>query len=396
MLRVLTLSTLFPDWTRPNFGVFVERQTLGLAAHPDVELRVVAPVAVPPTALAKRHPVYREISRLAERETWKGIDVHRPQFPTLPLIGGRLNPWSLWWTLLPVLDSIRRDFAFDVIDTEFFYPDAPAAVRLGRRYGVPVSIKARGADIHRWSNIPGCRRMIVAAGRSAGGLLAVSAALRDDMIAIGLPGDRIAVHYTGVDQTMFQPRDRTAAKASLGVEGPLVVTAGYLIPRKSQALLIEAMHMLPGVTLLIAGTGPDHQALAARIAAGGLQDRVRLLGALPHDGLPGLFAAADVMALPSASEGLANVWVEALACGTPIVIADVGGAREVVDRPAAGRLVDRTPEAIAAGIRDVLANPAPQAEVAATARRFTWERNSELLYAHLQGLVESVERTRVT
>ena len=388
MLRVLTLSTLFPDRTRPGFGGFVERQALGLAAHPGVELRVVAPYAVPPTSWAKRHPVYREISRLPARESWKGLDVHRPQFPTLPLIGGRLNPRSIWWRLVPLLDAMRAEFPFDVIDAEFFYPDGPAAVRLGQRYAVPVSIKARGSDIHRWGDIPACRRMIVAAGRAADGMLAVSGALRDDMIAMGLPGERIAVHHTGVDQAMFRPRDRDAAKAALGISGPLVVTAGNLIPLKGQALVIEAMRALPAMNLLIVGRGPDHERLAAQIAAGGLGDRVRLLGALPQDQLPELYAAADVMALASTSEGLANVWVEALACGTPIVITDVGGAREVVDRRAAGRLVERTPEAIAAGIDDVLANPVARDEVAETVRGFTWERNAEALYGHLKGLVE--------
>ena len=388
MLRVLTLSTLFPDHSRSGFGGFVERQTLGLAAHPNVDVRVVAPIAVPPTACARRHPAYREISGLPAHETWKGLHIYRPQFPTLPMIGGRINPWSIWWTLLPLLDAIRQEFRFDVIDAEFFFPDGPAAVRLGRRYGVPVSIKARGSDIHFWGNKRASRRMIVGAGREADGLLAVSAALRDDMIAMGMPGDRITVHHSGVDHSAFRPRDRPAAKAALGIEGPLVVTAGNLIALKGQALLIEAMRALPGATLLIAGRGPDHDALAAQIAAGGFEGRVRLLGPLPHDQLPGLLAAADVMALPSASEGLANVWIEALACGTPIVITDVGGAREVVDRPAAGRLVERTPAAIAEGIRDVLANPAPQHEVAQTARGFTCERNSEALYLHLKGLVE--------
>jgi glycosyltransferase involved in cell wall biosynthesis len=260
-------------------------------------------------------------------------------------------------------------------------------VRLGRRYGVPVSIKARGSDIHLWGRRRLCRRQILAAGRGAAGMLAVSGALRTEMAALGLPEERITVHYTGVDAARFRPRDRSAAKAELGVEGPLVVTAGNLIPLKGQSLLIEAMRGLPSATLLIAGDGPDRARLAARIAASGLGARVRLLGPLPHAELPRLFAAADVMALPSASEGLANVWVEALGCGTPIVITDVGGAREVVDRPAAGRIVDRTPEAIARGIAEMLADPPPQAEVAAAVRAFSWERNRDTLHAHLERLV---------
>lgn len=389
MLRVLTLSSLFPDRTRPNFGVFVEKQTLGLAAHPDVDLRVVAPIAVPPTALLKIHPHYRDLSAMPRHEIWKGLEVYRHPFRTLPFVGGRLNPLSMWWALVPLLQDIRQHFAFDIIDAEFFFPDGPTAIRLARHFGVPVSIKARGGDIHFWTHNAGCRRAIVAAGQDADGLLAVSAALRDDMIGLGMPGERIKVHHTGVDQSAFRPADRAAAKRMLGIEGPLILTVGYLIKRKGQTLVIDAMRDLPGATLLIAGQGPDREQLAAQIEARGLQDRVHLIGPKPHAELPALFAAADVMALPSASEGLANVWVEAIASGTPIVISDIGGAREVVDRPAAGRIVDRTPGAIAEAIRDLLANPPVQAETAAAAAKFTWERNTATLYAHLKGLVEA-------
>src|SRR6185369_4635868 len=75
VLRVLTLSTLFPDETRPNFGIFVERQTLGLAARADVELRVVAPIGVPPWPLSTLSQ-YRGFKLVPEREVWKGLDVH--------------------------------------------------------------------------------------------------------------------------------------------------------------------------------------------------------------------------------------------------------------------------------------------------------------------------------
>ncbi|TVV69999.1 glycosyltransferase, partial [Sphingomonas solaris] len=313
--------------------------------------------------------------------------VERPRFPIVPLVGGPLAPRLMARALLPLLRRIRADFPFDVIDAEFFYPDGPAAVRLGRALGVPVSIKARGGDIHYWSAQAGCRRQIVAAGRAAGGMLAVSGPLRDDMIALGLPGDRIHVHHTGVDAALFAPRDRAAAKAALGVEGPLLVSVGYLIERKGQRLAIEALPMIPDATLLIVGQGPARGDLEARVAALGLGERVRFLGTLPHAELPALMGAADVMVLPSSSEGLANVWVEALSCGTPVVTADVGGAREVIDRPAAGRLVALDPAAIAMGVNALLADPPGQAAARAAVAGFTWEANTAALYAHLRGLV---------
>lgn len=387
MLRVLTLSTLFPDASRPDFGVFVERQTLELAARRDVELRVVAPLGLPPAPLA-RHPRYRARAGLPRRECWKGLTVDRPRFPVIPLVGARFSPALLAHSLLPLLRGIRREFDFDVIDAQFFWPDGPAAVAIGKALGVPVSIKARGSDIHLWGARPAYRRQILDAGSRAEGMLAVSRALKGDMAALGMPADRIGVHYTGVDHDRFVPVDRKAAKATLGIDGPLLVCAGHLIERKGQAIAIEAMLDLPGASLLLVGEGPARSALEAQIRRLGLGERVRLLGARPHAELPALLAAADVMVLPSAAEGLANVWVEALACGTPVVTCDVGGAREAIDRTAAGRLVARDAQSIARAVREVLAAPPSQAEVRSAAEHFTWAANCAALHGHLRALAK--------
>ncbi|WP_353205401.1 glycosyltransferase [Sphingomonas sp.] len=387
MLRVLTLSTLFPDASRPNFGVFVERQTLGLAAHPDVELRLVAPVGLPPWPL-KAHAHYADLAKLPERETWKGLDTHRPRFTTLPGTGGRFHAVALRRRLIPLLTRIRRDFAFDVIDAEFFFPDGPAAIALGRRFGVPVSIKARGADVHHWGHAPATSAQVIAAGHAADGLLAVSQAMRVDMAALAMPPEAIRVHHTGVDLDRFAPRDRGVAKAAYRVTGPLIVSLGALIPRKGHHIVIEALASLPAATLLIAGEGPERAALTAQIARLGLGERARLLGSVPHVALPALLGAADVMALASSSEGLANAWVEALACGTPIVVTDAGGAGEVVTDRAYGRIVARRAPAFAAGIAAVLADPPAPYAVRRGAERFTWEANTARLYEHLASLVK--------
>lgn len=386
MLRVLTLSSLFPDATRPNFGVFVERQTIGLAAHRGVDLRVVAPVGLPPWPL-RRFGHYAALAQLPARQNWKGIDTWRPRFVTLAATGGRYHVGALVRRLIPLLTAIRQDFAFDVIDAEFFFPDGPAAVALGRHFNVPVSIKARGADIHHWGSGPTAGQ-VRAAGRAADGLLAVSDAMRADMVAIGMAPDKIKVHRTGVDTTRFVPVDRPLGKRALGVLGPLVVSVGGLIARKGHDIVIEAMAALPGATLLIAGEGRERPRLAAKIAKLGLADRVRLLGAVPHADIPALIAAADVMALASSSEGLANVWVEALACGTPLVIPGVGGATEVLTDPCYGRLAARTPDAFAEAINELIAHPRPQAAVRRGAERFSWEANATALYDHLRGLVD--------
>ena len=382
MLRVLTLSTLFPDGSRPNFGPFVELQTRGLAAHPDVDLRVVAPVGIPP--LGRFHPRYKALAALPLEERWNGLTVHRPRFTHVPSVGGRYDVGRLTAALLPVVTAIRREFRFDVIDAEFFWPDGPVAIALGKALGVPVSIKARGADIHYWGKNPATAAQVIAAGKAADGMLAVSSALKADMVAMGMPADRIVVHYTGIDRTRFHVRNRAAAKAALGISGPLLVSVGALIERKGHGIVIEALKALPDATLIIIGQGGERAALEAQAAS--LGERVRFLNSQPHDVIADWLAGADAMVLMSASEGLANAWVEALASGTPVVISDVGGAREVLDRPEAGMLAVPDPASVADAIRQVLACDADRYAVAATVDRFSWEANTAALYDHLKAV----------
>jgi teichuronic acid biosynthesis glycosyltransferase TuaC len=382
MLRVLTLSTLYPDATRPNFGPFVALQTQGLAAHQDVALHVVAPVGVPP--LGRFHTRYRALSALPAVETWQGRTVHRPRFTHVPGTGGRFDAGAMVGALTPVLARIRQDFAFDVIDAEFFFPDGPAAIALGKALGVPVSIKARGADIHFWGRgNAATRAQVIAAGQAADGMLAVSAALKADMVALGMPEDRIKVHYTGIDRTRFYVRERAAAKAALGVTGSLLVSVGNLIARKGHALVIEALERLIDTQLVIIGHGEALAEFVSIAQRRGVAGRVRFLCSQPHDVIADWLAAADAMVLMSASEGLANAWVEALASGTPIIISDVGGAREVLNGTEAGVVADFNPNSIAQSIQWVLARNLDRHAVAATVDRFSWEANTAALYDHL-------------
>ena len=160
---------------------------------------------------------------------------------------------------------------------------------------------------------------------------------------------------------------------------PLLVTPGSLIVIKGQTLAIGALAHLPNAHLALAGKGPDEAALHAQAKASGVADRVHFMGQVSHDVLPVLMAAADALVLPSEREGLANVWVEALSCGAPLVIPDIGGATEVVTDPTAGRIAAHDPLAIAEAVRDLLAHPVPQDAVAAHAARFSWQNNAERL-----------------
>jgi len=380
-LRVLSIATLFPDAARPNFGLFVEKSLRALAANPSIDLTIVAPVGLPPIPLSL-HRRYRALRSLPKSEQWNGLTVLRPRFTLIPRYGARFNAAQVARAVL----SVAGGQTFDVIDAQFFYPDGPAAMRVADALGLPFSVKARGADISHFGHDPATRSQVIDAGTKAAGLLAVSDAMRSDMAALGIDPAKIAVHYTGIDTARFQPGDRAAARAALGIDSaPAILTVGALIPRKGQALVIEALPAMPDMHYWLAGAGEEegrYRALAGRL---GVEARVHFMGPVANADLPQLYRAADIVVMPSASEGLANAWVEALACGTPIVISDAGGAAELVTSPTAGRIVERTPETIAAAVHAILADPPSAADVAASlGGRFDWDRNGRELADHLR------------
>jgi len=194
---------------------------------------------------------------------------------------------------------------------------------------------------------------------------------------LGAAPERVTVLRNGIDTAMFRPpEDRAAARAALGLAGKTLISVGGLIPRKGHDRTIAALALLPGWSLLIVGEGPERARLQARIDGLGLAGRARLLGPVPHAELPRYYGAADAMVLASSREGWANVLLEAMACGTPVVASDIPGNPEVVRAPAAGVIAANTPEGLAAGVERLFAAPPDRAATRAYAEGFGWAETS--------------------
>ena len=390
MRRALVLSTLYPNPVNPRFGTFVARSLEALAKRADWEVTMVSPIGLPPLALGR----YRPLAELPEVSEEGGITVHRPRFTLIPRIGARRNAAAIARAVLPLARRLHAEAPFDLVDAQFFFPDGPAAAIIAEALGLPLSIKARGSDITFWGTQDFARKQMVEAAGTAAGLLAVSRDLAERMALLGMPRERITLHYTGLDRDRFRPLEHTQLRRQLSEElgfplpdrAPLLACVGALIERKGQAIAIRALREVPGALLVLIGKGEDEAHLRSLAVSEGVADRVFFAGSIDHDLMPLILSAADVMVLPTANEGLANVWVEALACGTPVVTCDVGGARELIASDTAGRLVERTPEAVAAGITAVLNNPPPREAVAALTEAFSWDANAAALAAHWEGL----------
>jgi glycosyltransferase involved in cell wall biosynthesis len=376
-VRLLTFSTLFPNAADPTHGVFVENRLRHLAASGVTEHRVIAPVAWVPPGL-RGAARYRRQAAAPSAEMRHGIPVDHPRFLTIPRVGMTLAPFLLYTGTVDAVERARRDgFDFDLIDAHYFYPDGVAATLLGRRFRRPVVITARGTDVNVLPNYALPRRMIVRAASAAAGIVTVSRALCDSLVALGVPESRIRVLRNGVDLDLFHPGDRAQRRQALGLTGPTLLSVGNLLEAKGHHLAIEALASMPGVTLLIAGDGPFRAELESLVGSRGVSDRVQFLGKSPHEELAGLYEAADVLVLASAREGWPNVLLEAMACGTPVVASNVGGIPEVVAAPEAGRMLpERTSAAIAAAVKSLFAAPPDRAATRAYAERFGWDETT--------------------
>ena len=377
-LRVLTFTTLFPNSEQPSHGVFVENRLRHLVASGEVESVVVAPVPYFPST-ARCFGDWARYARVDRQEMRHGLAIHHPRFPVIPRVGMSTGPALLAAaTISLVRRLLAKDRGFDVIDAHYFYPDGVSALWIGGHLRRPVVITARGTDINLISRYALPRRAIRWGIANADRLIAVSEALKHALVALGAVPDGVEVLRNGVDLSMFRPTDRRVARQALGLTRPTLLSVGHLIERKGHDRVIEAMRQLPDFDLIIVGEGPEREALGHLARGVGVTDQVRLLGARPHEMLPEIYGAADALVLASSREGWANVLLEAMACGTPVVASNIWGNPEVVKTAASGVLTEHnTPEGIARAVRTLFANLPARAATRAYAEGFSWDDTTQ-------------------
>lgn len=372
-MKTLTFSTLFPNAVKPHHGIFTQTALKDVLKTGEVETVVVAPTPWFPFK-NPRFGNYSIFARIPREETRIGARVLHPRYFLPPKVGMNIAPYLMANAAKRVIRKIMDDgFDFDVIDAHYFYPDGVAAAMLGKYFNKPVVISALGTDINLIAQFKLPRKMILWASRQASSIVTVSEALKTELIKLGVDSHKIVTLRNGVDLELFRPVDRQAVRAQLGISGFALLSVGNLVALKGHDRIIESLSLLPGVNLFIAGSGPDAEALKKLARTKNLDDRVRLLGPLPQETLREYYGACDALVLASSREGWANVLLEAMACGTPVVASRVGGTPEVVTSPAAGVLMpSNTPEGVAQGVNALRANyPAPGA-TRAYAEGFSW------------------------
>lgn len=380
-IRTLLFSTLYPSSVRPIHGIFVETRLRELLASGEVESRVIAPVPWFPSR-NERFGDYAKFAATPKQETRNGIEVHHPRYFLPPRVGMNLAPHTLALAALPVARKLIADgFDFDLIDAHYYYPDGVAAGILARKLGKPFVVTARGTDLNLIPQYAYPRRLIRETAGKAAASIGVCRALMDSLVELGADPAKLHVFRNGVDLERFRPEPREAARSRLNfpAAGLHLLSVGHLIERKGHAIAIEALALLPEDSHLhIVGTGPDRGALQALAVRLGVQSRVHFAGMIAQTELRWWYSAADVLLLCSSREGWANVLLEGMACGTPVVASNIWGTPEVVSTPDAGRLMpQRTPAGLVEALT-ALRQALPSREVVRRhAEQFSWAQTTE-------------------
>lgn len=379
-MKILVFSSLYPNAKQPSHGIFVENRLRQLLSYEsEVEAKVVAPVPWFPSR-SKIFGAYAQYAGVENFETRHGIDVSHPKYPVLPKIGMHLAPELMYRSVKRSVAKIRTEgFDFDLIDAHYFYPDGVVAMRIADDFSCPFVVTGRGTDLNLIPQYSGPRTKILEVSRKASHMMTVAGALKSYLVDMGVSESRVSVLRNGVDLAFFQPlSDRTGLREKLGFsDRPMLLSVGHLIERKGHHLIIEAMQNLPEFDLTVVGDGPEQSMLHELVGKHELQSRVRFAGRLDQKKLRENYQAADALILASSREGWANVLLEAMACGTPVVATPVDGTPEVVASPDGGRLTGaRSSESIVSAIRQLFEKLPSRDATRRYAEGFSWDDTS--------------------
>jgi glycosyltransferase involved in cell wall biosynthesis len=387
-MRILALTSLYPNPYQPHRAPFNRQQLRALSVQQAVT--IIAPIAWTDELVARRRsPIRLPADR---RGTWDGITVDYPRYVFPPNL---LRGWYGHFFRQSVRASFERaviEFRPDILYASWAYPDGWAAVELGRRAGLPVVIKVHGSDVLMLDTYSSRRRPTIEALRRADAVVTVSRHLAGRLVQLGIDPQRLSVVYNGIDNDLFRlgPADEARERLCLNRREPIVLYVGNLVAVKGPDILIEAGARLSrdGIAFrfYLIGQGPLYLKLKQQISHYGLEEQVKLLGPKPLEQLPDWYRSADVFVLPSHSEGMPNVLMEAAACGTPFIASRVGGISEIANGRL-GRLVPPgDPAALAEAIKQALRGRDLAVRVAGF-RPLSWADSAKSLTRVLQSFI---------
>lgn len=371
--RILFISNLFPNPAYPTMATFNHQQVTSLSRF--YEMDVIAPVS---WLIKMRHP------SIPAHRLENGLSIHHPTYYYLPRYCRSWQGRAYHLSIRNVARKVICRRGCDVIYATWLFPDAWAAEKIANEFGLPLYIKVHGTDVNRLNGDKASRQALAVVDK-AERVICVSKALKNRLVQLGAPSERIAILHNGVDRRIFHAMPREEVRERFGIDRMerIVLFVGNLKKEKGLRELLLAFHIIarktPGLRLVIIGAGPYEANLRKLISKLQLSGSISLLGSLPLPAIARWMNAATVFCLPSYTEGVPNVLLEALSCGTHVVATNVGGIPELANGHHLLELVPpKSIELLAEALSRSLANGSGnRTEVSIP----SWEDNADKLHA---------------
>jgi glycosyltransferase involved in cell wall biosynthesis len=387
-LRITLVTSYFPTSKDTYKGHSAFRTFQHLCNLADV--KAIVPLPAYPSARA----LFQKTERLDPDYRPAGIETTYFRYPAIRLLTRPVTGFYCLRRLLPLL----RATCPDVILNYWLYPDGFAAVGAGRILGIPAIVGPIGSDLCRITD-PFTLHNVKRTLARASGVITVSEDLRKRAIAMGARPEDVTTVLNGCDGSIFYPGNREDARREAGFSesGRLVLFVGALLKTKGLAELLEAyvglLRTEPDVWLAVIGDGDYRPAFERAAAAGGVRERILMLGRLPSERVGTWMRAADVFCLPSYSEGCPNVVLESLSCGCPIVATSVGGIPEICDDRSSLLVPARDAKSLCVALETSLAKPWDRNSIGYSFHR-SWEKVARETYEVCRSVLESAHRRK--
>ena len=243
----------------------------------------------------------------------------------------------MWLSARSAIERLYREFSPDCVVSYWAHPDGEVGLRAAELAGVPSAVIVGGSDVLLLTKSLGRRKQVLNVLHGSDAVITVSEGLRQNVIDLGIPAEKVHTVYQGVDAEFLCQGSTQDARQRLGLplNKNVLLWVGRMVPVKGLEVLLAACSELNrhgmDFQLQFVGGGPLRESVQSEVNQRGLSGSINFAGEVPHDKLPDWYRAADATVISSWSEGLPNVLRESLACGTPFVATDVGSIAEIAD-----------------------------------------------------------------
>jgi len=374
-MKILSISHLFPNYKKQNFGVFVKERLKYIADK--TELNVIAPVMRFP--FCEYLEKYRLPVKSPRAENIDGISVLHPKYFSIPKFFKNFDGWFYYLSLNNFMNNCISRFGPDILDLHWVYPDTWAALKWAGKFNKKIIVTARGNESIYYFNSRKGRQRIANILQNVDHVICVSQDLKNKLVEdYGLTESNISVIPNGIDEGKFHFMDKIQARQHIGLkqDKKYILSLCRLSLEKRIGDLIKAFAILkPDDTeLIIAGDGPEGEKLEILSEELKVDARVRFVGEVKHEDAAYWFNAADEYCLPSSGEGCPNTVIESLACGTPVVATNVGGIPDLINEDNGILVPPKDPKILAKKIEEALNRDWDREIIAKEGQKRTWDK----------------------